>query len=80
MVRAQILLKEDQYRYLKETSATSGESISALVRDAIARMQAIGERAAARQAAIDYLGSVEADATDIGRNHDRYLGEMDSRG
>ena len=75
MIRAQILLDEDQHQYLKQTSSETGESISALVRSAIRTMQALRDRNQERQAVLDLIGAFEGDQSDVSVRHDHYLNE-----
>jgi len=71
MVRTQVSLTEEQYRYLKELSRDSGVSLSSLVREAVDLMRRDRERA--RRRAIAFLGSCVADRTDVARRHDDYF-------
>lgn len=71
MVRAQVLLEEDQYRFLKERATSTGSSISAVLRDSVELMRS--DEAARRRQALDLLGAFEADRTDVSLRHDEYL-------
>lgn len=77
MVRTQILLEEDQHEFLKLRSIANGESISALIRQAVARLQ--DDENERRNRARRLLGAFEADRTDVAENHDRYLAEAYTR-
>ncbi len=77
MIRAQILLDEDQHQYLKQTASETGESISALVRSAIRTMQALRDRNQERQAVLDLIGAFEDNEGDVADRHDHYLNEPD---
>jgi hypothetical protein len=77
MVRTQILLTEHQHRVLRDLSGKTGESLSALVRQAVDKL--LAERdAAPSDRALALLGRFVADRTDVAENHDHYLwGEGD---
>ena len=71
MVRTQIQLEEEQYRYLKERSRRTGESLSALIREAVERMREA--EAPLRDRARRLIGAFEADVTDGSLRHDDYF-------
>ena len=71
MVRTQIQLKEEQYRYLKERSRRTGESLSSLIREAVDRLRE--HEPPLRQRARRLIGAFEADVTDASLRHDDYF-------
>ncbi len=71
MVRTQVLLKEDQYQFLKDRSRETGNSISALVRESVDCLR--GNAAPLKQRAIELLGAFEADRSDVSIRHDEYF-------
>ena len=71
MIRTQISLDEEQYRFLKEHAHRRGESLSAVIRHAVDRLRE-GEGLATK-AAHDVLGAHQADVADASEQHDRYL-------
>lgn len=73
MIRTQVLLEETQYRYLKQRSRETGESLSQLVRDAVDRMSV--HDAPLRERALALLGAFEADRDDVSLRHDDYFAE-----
>jgi hypothetical protein len=68
MIRTQVLLEENQHRYLKEKSRETGASLSELIRQAVDRMSA--SDAPLRQRALAMLGSFQADRDDVSVQHD----------
>ena len=71
MVRTQISLTEEQYRFLKEEAHHTGQSLSALIRRAVDDYRSSAD--APRRRALDLLGAFEADREDISIHHDRYF-------
>lgn len=77
MVRTQILLEPDQYEFLKERSKETGESLSALIREAVDQLR--DDTAPLRQRAKELLGAFEADRDDVSLRHDEYFAEQAAR-
>ena len=71
MVRTQVILTEDQHRFLKELSQETGDSLSSLVRQAVEGLRQRQERTTER--AIDLLGAFEADRDDVSERHDEHF-------
>ena len=71
MVRTQISLTEEQYRFLKDEARHTGQSLSALIRKALEQYRSSADTP--RQRALDLLGSFEADREDVSIHHDRYF-------
>jgi hypothetical protein len=73
MVRAQVLLTERHYHYLKKLSRSGGESLSAIVRRCIDA--AMAPEPGVRERALALLGAFHdrEGRTDVSRNHDAYL-------
>lgn len=74
MVRTQVLLEPDQYDFLKERSRETGESLSALIRDAVEHLRQ--DTTPLRQRAQTLLGAFEADRQDVSVRHDEYFAEL----
>lgn len=74
MVRVMVQFEERQHAELKAEAARRGISVAALVREAVSRTVE-DPRALARERARASLGRFtdRAGATDVARNHDRYL-------
>lgn len=77
MIRTQISLSEDQYRFLKGLSRESGESMSGLIRQAVEELRETRSQAA--EHAIALLGAFEADRDDVSVCHDAYFAEAAGR-
>ena len=71
MVRTQVILSEDHYRFLKKLSFDSGRSMSDLVREAIDRMRRAEDDR--KEKMLSLLGAFEADRDDVSEQHDHYL-------
>lgn len=71
MVRTQISLTEDQYRFLKELAHETGESLSSLIRKAVENLKS--EQLKRTRQALDLLGAFKADKKDVSVKHDHYL-------
>jgi hypothetical protein len=71
MQRTQVLLTEEQHRYLSARARRTGESLSRLVRRAVDQLR----RAEPTQPETleDLLGAFEADADDVSQRHDEYF-------
>jgi hypothetical protein len=78
MIRTQVQFDEEQYAKLKALAATRSESISRVVRDAVARMLAEGERIENWRRLRSVVGTFrDEDAmTDVAAKHDEYLAEI----
>jgi len=76
MIRTQIQLEEEQYRFLKERSRRTGESLAALIREAVDRMR--DDQAPLRERARRLIGAFEADVTDGSTRHDELFAEAAS--
>ena len=77
MIRTQIQLTEEQYRAIRELSRNRGESIAAIIREALNQFLLIrkpGRKALYRHAA-SVVGKYRAGTSDISIEHDRYLKE-----
>jgi Arc/MetJ-type ribon-helix-helix transcriptional regulator len=77
MVRTQVRLADEQHEFLKLRSYRTGTSVSAQIREAIAKLQ--DDEVARRERARQLLGAFEADRTDVAKNHDAYLAEAFAR-
>jgi len=78
MVTRSIELTEEQAKALDEVAATSGRSVSELIRDQVAdllRDQKQDDREEIKRRAIAAIGRFRSDVTDLSREHDRYLDE-----
>jgi Ribbon-helix-helix protein, copG family len=78
MVTRQIELTEDQAKALDEVAATLGRSVSELLRDRVddlLRDQKREDREEIKRRAIAAIGRFRSDATNLSREHDRYLDE-----
>ncbi len=73
MIRTQIQLDEAQYRFLKERSRTTGESLASLIRRAVDRMRL--SEAPLRERARKLVGAFEADVADLSARHDEYFAD-----
>ncbi len=71
MNRTQILLSEEQHRFLVEFARQSRQSISEVIRQAIDRLRA--ELDTPNQRALRLIGSFEADRHDVSVRHDEFL-------
>jgi hypothetical protein len=72
MVRTQVLLDEEGYRWLKEQARETGSSLSALVRAAVAaRREAGGGQP--NDAVLALVGAFTDDRGDVSLRHDEYL-------
>ena len=63
MIRTQVLLTPDQHAFLQDYAGQRGESVSAIVREAVDRLQA--SLASHRRRAVALLGAFEADVPDV---------------
>jgi len=77
MVRTQIQLTDEQAERLRELSATSRESVAALIRKAVDQFIIAGnpDRSALYRLAEPVVGKYKSDSGDISIFHDRYLEE-----
>jgi hypothetical protein len=77
MVRTQIQLTDEQAKRLRELSATSRESVAALIRKAVDQFIFSGnpDRSALYRQAEPVVGKYISDSDDISIRHDRYLEE-----
>jgi hypothetical protein len=76
MLRTQIQLTEDQARALKALAAQKGVSMPELIRQAVERIIDESDDRERRRRALELLGKYRDPATDVARNHDRYLDEI----
>ncbi|MEW6490560.1 MAG: ribbon-helix-helix protein, CopG family [Thermodesulfobacteriota bacterium] len=77
MVRTQISLSEEQYRFLKGLSRGSGESMSELIRQALEELRRCRKQPVDR--ALEVLGAFQADREDVSLRHDDYFAEEAER-
>lgn len=77
MIRTQISLSEEQYRFLKSLSRESGESVSGLIRQAVEELR--DARSQSLEQALALLGSFEADRDDVSVRHGEYFPEEAAR-
>jgi len=77
MVRTQISLSNEQYRFLKVLSQESGDSMAELIRRAVEELREPRRRHTAQ--AIELLGAFEADRDDVSVCHDAYFPEETGR-
>lgn len=77
MIRTQIQLTDEQVKRLRELSATSRESLAALIRKAVDQFIVSGnpDRSALYRQAEPVVGKYNSDSGDISIHHDRYLEE-----
>ena len=78
MVRTQVQLTEDQQSALRDLSATTGRSVSDLVRDAVERAISGAPRVTRREQierALRLAGRFASGSSDVSANHDEYLAE-----
>jgi hypothetical protein len=76
MVRTQIQLTEEQFKFLKHLSSMRQESLSNLIRRGVDMLiQSIPETdiKEKKQRAINAAGSLSIDIPDLSINHDKYL-------
>lgn len=71
MHRTQLLLQEDQYRFLSTKAKEEGKSISAVLREIINRQMSARPLEADPLQAI--IGMAEGEDAAVGREHDHYL-------
>ena len=75
MKRVQIQLPDDLAGELEDRAATSGQSVAALVRQAVAGWLAADERRRRWDRALAAIGGFHSGRDDIAENHDKYLAE-----
>ena len=76
MVRTQIQLTEDQIRRLKGLSSERGVSLAELIRQAVDRLLATGERPSGRRdRAIASIGGFHSGLRDVSEKHDEHLAD-----
>ncbi|MGD8331474.1 MAG: ribbon-helix-helix protein, CopG family [Acidobacteriota bacterium] len=78
MKRTQIQFREEQLAALRELAASRGESVAAVVRDAVDELILRAPRAGRPERwrrAASVTGAFSSDRTDIAEQHDRYLAE-----
>ncbi len=75
MVRTQIQLTDEQAKRLRELSATSRESVAALIRKAVDQFIVAGnpDRSTLYRQAETVVGKYKSESDDISIRHDRYL-------
>lgn len=75
MVRTQIQLTEEQAEGLRRLAARRGISMAALIREGVDRTLEQDERTAIWERAMSVVGKYRdmEGATDVAREHDRYL-------
>jgi predicted DNA-binding protein len=77
MIRTQVQLTKEQYELLRELSHSRGESVAAIVRQAIEQflLSRKPDRASLYRQALSVVGKYQAGAGDVSLEHDRYLEE-----
>ena len=78
MVRMQIQFTEEQARTLRQRAASNGQSVAAVVRDAVDRSLAERrepDREELLRRARAAFGSFSSGLPDLAENHDHYLAE-----
>ena len=73
MHRTQVLLTEEQHRYLADCARRTGESLSGLVRRAVDQFRR--SEPTEPEALEDLLGAFEADVDDVSDRHDDYFAQ-----
>lgn len=71
MHRTQILLEEQQYRFLQAVAKRSGKSMSAILRDVV--NMHMREQPHADDSLWDIVGMADGDEGTTARDHDKYL-------
>ncbi len=71
MVRTQVILTAKQHELLKRASRAGGQSLSALVRQAVDAM--LVTKQAPKKEALRLLGAFKADKRDVSARHDFYF-------
>ncbi|MDP9023175.1 MAG: ribbon-helix-helix domain-containing protein [Actinomycetota bacterium] len=74
MRRTQISLTEQQHAALARRADQEGTSMAALIREALDRMLA-EDWGVVRDRALGTVGRFQDEATDVARDHDRYLAD-----
>ena len=74
MIRTQIQLTDEQFKMLKQVSASSGKSMAELIREAVDRLGAVAgvDR---RARAIAAVGGFHSGSSDVSASHDDELSE-----
>lgn len=72
MIRTQVQLTEEQFRLLKEVSASTGKSMAEVIREAVDRLGAVAgvDR---RARAIAAVGGFHSGSTHVSSSHDDEL-------
>ncbi|MBX7161765.1 MAG: ribbon-helix-helix domain-containing protein [Acidimicrobiia bacterium] len=75
MIRTQISLTEEQHERLRALAAERGESMSALIREAIDAVGAVDRRREAHRRLLAWArdSGFRSGDTDVSENHDTYL-------
>jgi len=71
MQRTQVLLTEEQHRYLSVRARRTGESLSGLVRRAVDQFRR--SEPTEPETLEDLIGAFEDDVDDVSRRHDEYF-------
>lgn len=71
MHRTQLLLREEQYRFLSARAREEGKSISAVLREIVDRQ--IKAQSTEIDPLLAIVGMAEGEDAAVGREHDRYL-------
>jgi hypothetical protein len=76
MHRSQVMLEEEQYRFLADEAKRKGKSISALLREWIdQRIRAQRQSPLEQDPLWDMIGIARGGSDKISEDHDRYLAE-----
>lgn len=75
MIRTQISLTEEQHARLRALAAERGESMSALIREAVETAAAVDRRRDAHRRLLEWVRDTgfKSGDTDVSENHDEYL-------
>jgi predicted DNA-binding protein len=74
MIRTQVQLTEEQFRMLKQVSASTGRSMAEVIREAIDRLGAVGG-VDPRARAIAAIGGFHSGSSQVSGSHDDELAE-----
>jgi Arc/MetJ-type ribon-helix-helix transcriptional regulator len=79
MIRTQIQLTEDQYKFLREKAAEYHVSMAELIRQGVellAQQDQKPDREELKRRALSIVGKFNSGKTDIAEKHDEYLAEI----